>query len=209
MGLNIQAIARQTIVFAYFFAAVLAALYALRGRRSGPYLIEASAGEEPTGHRARPSRFWLIEAVLLLLLGLNKQFNLLSHLTRFGRSLAAGQGMYESRQVLQVEIIFEVILAAGILFGFATSAMRHESRIRRLALVCITFLLLLVLVHSVSLHAFDFLLSRSVAGIPIHWIFELLAISIIIVLTIMAFRNRENGQSAFSIGFPSTSSGSE
>jgi len=176
MNLEIWGVARQVIVFAYLAAAIIAAVCALRGER----------GNEGTNGGRR--LFWWGVSFVLLLLALNKQFNLLSYLTRLGRSLAAEQGWYEARQAFQLETIFAVLIVGAVFLGFSILFMRRDHPRHWLVLAGVTFLLVLVLVRSVSLHALDWLLYRSVAGIPVNWFFELAAIAWVAGLTIMTLR---------------------
>ena len=58
--------------------------------------------------------FWLVLAVLLFVLGVNKQLDLQSWLTQFGRDSALSQGWYEQRQRVQIGVIVSMVLGASL-----------------------------------------------------------------------------------------------
>ena len=79
-------------VFAYFAAAVLCIFQSGRCRL-----------EEKMGHGVGPGErySWMVLAVVLSLLGMNKQLDLQTAITQFGRDLAVDQGWYGQRRVAQ------------------------------------------------------------------------------------------------------------
>src|SRR5262245_10609472 len=89
-------------VVAYLLAAVACGWAAVEDRRVG----------RRTG-RGRPA-FWWILAVLLLLLGINKQLDLQTWFTTVGRRVAREQGWYARRKEYQTALI-KAIAAGGLL----------------------------------------------------------------------------------------------
>lgn len=107
-------------------------------------------------------RFWLVLVVLLLALGVNKQLDLQSWLTAYGRDLALAQGWYARRQWVQLVFIVTIGLLAlvGLLWlrhGLADLWRRH-----RLACWGLVTLLCFVLMRAASFHHIDLLLH-------LHW----------------------------------------
>ena len=99
------------------------------------YLVAAlgcglAAWREPmpdgTGRpRARPSRFWLALAILMLALGINKQLDLQSLATQIGRDVITARGLYSVRRELQFGFILAVALVcSSTLGGFLWAARR-------------------------------------------------------------------------------------
>jgi hypothetical protein len=82
------------------------------------------------------SRWWLVGAVLLILLAINKQFNLRGHFEEGFRALARAGNWYDRREPMQfiVAIVLPLVLAllAGIVL--ATNA-RAFFRSHRMALI--------------------------------------------------------------------------
>ena len=66
----------------------------------------------------RDLRFWAGTAVLLILLGLNKQLDLQTLLTEAGRWMARQEGWYGSRRIAQAAFI--VALAAAAFLSLAS-----------------------------------------------------------------------------------------
>src|SRR3954471_175627 len=83
----------------YAFGAALCCKVALR-----------QAGTEPQ----REVLMWWLLAFGLVALGINKQLDLQTALTEFGRMVATRQGWYERRHVIQLEVIYTAIALALI-----------------------------------------------------------------------------------------------
>lgn len=117
--------------------------------------------------------FWAGCALLLLLLGLNKQLDLQSALTEIGRFFALRHGWYGQRGTVQLAFIGAVAL--GGLAGLAV-ALRLAwplTRGRVLALAGLAFIGAFVLIRASSFHHVDAFLGRSLGGVYWNWILEL------------------------------------
>lgn len=153
-------------VVAYGLAAFTCALAALRtGRSPG------------TARGSRP--LWLLVALFMAFLCLNKQLDLQSLLTDIGRVLAWRQGWYEDRREFQKLFIiallgFSMVSAAFLLLRYHTFWKRHL-----LLATGLVFLTTFIAVRAVSFHHFDAFLNWSAAGVRMNWLFELGGIALV------------------------------
>ncbi len=120
-----------------------------------------------------PVLFWILFSALLLLLGINKQLDLQTWFTSFGRDVAREQGWYEQRH--PVQIIFIVLLTLGGLavLGLFIRLTRGAIRECRVALLGGIFLISFVVMRAASFHHVDNLLVMRLAGVKMNWLFEL------------------------------------
>lgn len=108
-------------------------------------------------------RFWYIVSILMLCLGINKQLDLQTWFTEFGRDTAMSQGWYAYRRVAQIVFIAGLLLlslscAVGML-RWARLADRYAVR----AAVGVALLLAFVLMRATSFHHIDAVLGLEVA----------------------------------------------
>jgi hypothetical protein len=135
-----------------------------------------AAAAEAKGTRRQGERypsFWSGLGLILLLLGINKQLDLQSALTSFGRHLAREQGWYDRRRGPQVLLI---IIVAGIglaALGWLALRVRQASPGRRLAMMGLVFLIAFIIIRASSFHHVDVMLSLPLAGFKANWILEL------------------------------------
>lgn len=155
-------------VVAYFSAAGLCVLFALRiDRLFFLYRFQR--------HRI----VWWIFALLLLLLGLNKQLDIQTAITRYGRELAYIQGWYAVRRFYQ--FWFVAAVAAG---GFAslvvlTWTLRQVLRLYWLTLLGFVSLVTFVVIRASSFHYIDKALQLDLAGFRANWALELGGIGLV------------------------------
>lgn len=129
--------------------------------------------------RARPSRFWLVLAGLMLALGINKQLDLQSLLTQIGRDLALAWGLYSERRELQLGFIALVVLVCvGAVAALFWSARRTLAR-RWPAIAGMIFILGFVMVRAASFHHVDAFLGARLGGFKWNWILELGGIAVV------------------------------
>lgn len=105
------------ICAAYAFAAVLAVIVL----RAAPF--------DPV-HNRRERILWVLIAVLMTVLTLNKQLDLQTLILAAGRCLSQAQGWYESRRMVQRDFIFALIslaaLGGGAIFWLLHGIVRHN-----------------------------------------------------------------------------------
>ena len=122
---------------------------------------------------AGPVFFWILVSILLLLLGFNKQLDLQTWFTEFGRDIAREQGWYERRHFVQVIFLLLFAVFGLVVIGLLIRLTRGFVRECRLALLGAVFLLCFVLMRAASFHHVDQILGMRLAGIKINWILEL------------------------------------
>jgi hypothetical protein len=135
--------------------------------------------------------FWRIFAVLLLLLGINKQLDLQSLITVIGRKMAAKQGWYQERKVYQAAFIAGVAVV-GVLSVIGLGWMVRKS-LRRLGLALAggVFLVSFVVIRASSFHKIDQLLKMNFGGLRWNWILELGGIACIGISAIQNLRTAQ------------------
>ena len=145
------------------------------------------------GPGGRPERvFWLMLALLLAALTMNKQLDLQSALTAFARCLSKAQGWYENRKWVQTSFILG-LLAGSIVFLVALGVMmRRHLRRTWCAVLGLVFLTGFVAIRAVGFHHFDILIKSDFAGIRINWLLELGGIGLILanVLALLITRRK-------------------
>jgi hypothetical protein len=143
-------------VFAYFGAA---------------YLCWRAAAAGLHGPKVR--WFWNGLAILLVLLGINKQLDFQTEFTFLGRDFAKATGWYEERRIVQVLFIlligFGGMVVTTALFWFY----RKELQRLRMALVGVGFLMTFIVIRAASFHHVDRFLLSTIGGMRMNWIFEL------------------------------------
>jgi len=158
-------------VAAYFGTAALCGLVAVRGRGRARWL-------------------WWSLALLLVVLGINKQLDLQSWFTAVGRAISRAQGWYGLRRMLQFWFIVAVAGAFGALLLLAVWILRAEMRRYWPALLGMSGLLGFVLVRAASFHHVDLLINRRVIGVRINWLLELGAIGLVFAAALREQRRK-------------------
>lgn len=147
---------------AFIVAALLCGAYALCAESTTP------------SHKLRRHRaFWWSLAVILLLLGINKQLDLQSWLTAAGRQMARNQGWYSHRRNLQILFVASFTSVGFVIVMLAGWKMRHTWRQSWLALLGVMALMAFVIVRASSFHYLDQILILQPAGFSLRTILEL------------------------------------
>lgn len=155
------------------------------------YLVAAALAGAAAGRAAGRERlFWMLAGAALLLLGLNKQLDLQTLLTDWGRTLAREQGWYRERRPVQKAII---LLGGGAL-GLAALWLAWACRRMRAAvwvtLAGLGLLALFVMVRAASFHHIDVALRTPVLGQKLHVVLELAGIAVAGLGAALALRRR-------------------
>lgn len=133
-----------------------------------------------TGSGARfGNRFWLLLAVALGLLGINKQLDLQTALTEIGRSVVHAGGWYEQRQAIQFAFIVGVAVSAVGVLAAMTWLLWPPSPSRAFALCGLIFLVGFVMIRAASFHHVDLFLGQTALGLRWNWILELSGIGLV------------------------------
>lgn len=145
-------------------------VYLMAGLAAGRVARRLTA-VDPVTRRER--RFWVITAVLLLLLAINKQLDLQSLLTMLARCHAQLSGWYDVRRAVQEVFIWLVAASAVVTLGLMTLLLRGILGRVWLALVGLGFVCAFVVIRAASFHNVDVLLGSTAAGIKLNWLLEL------------------------------------
>ena len=120
--------------------------------------------------KGQPGRaFWMVLAVILAILAVNKQLDLQSALTAAGKCLARAQGWYGQRRPVQMAFVAAV---AGIALIAVTVMMFSLRRRNLVAALGVTILLAFVVVRAASFHHIDRLIGQTGLGLPNNVLFE-------------------------------------
>ncbi|MEQ9549391.1 MAG: hypothetical protein RIM23_07210 [Coleofasciculus sp. G3-WIS-01] len=133
---------------------------------------------------------WGFFALILVLLGINKQLDLQSWLTTVGKELAISQGWYQQRRMVQVQFIGGIVIAALILLSVIGRAVYAERLTYRLALLGLMFLSCFIVIRASSFHHIDALLGWQLVGLRMNWILELGGIACIAIAAIRTISER-------------------
>jgi hypothetical protein len=154
----------------------------IKGRTFGPVVL-ALLGQRrrlnALPEAVRMGALWKALAIGLLFLGINKQLDLQTALTEFGRILARKQGWYEQRQRVQIDFIIGVVLVGVWLIGSVLLLAGRNLPRLGLALVGIVFLCCFVAIRASSFHHVDLLLGTYLGGVKVNWIMELGGIALV------------------------------
>lgn len=125
------------------------------------------------------ARFWLLLALALGALGINKQLDLQTALTEIGRLLARTGGWYEQRHEVQIYFIVAVGVSGALALAALTWLAWPLSASRALALGGVTFLACVLLIRASSFHHVDVFPSQAALGLRWNWILELSGIGLV------------------------------
>ena len=166
-------------VVAYFITALLCLISALPHRLVLPL------------QRVSQIRWlWGFFAILLLLLGINKQLDLQSLVTVVGKELALSQGWYQQRRMVQTQFILGIVIAALLLVSVIGRAIYAERQSYRLALLGLMFLSCFIVIRASSFHHIDALIGWQVVGLRMNWILEIGGIACIAIAAIRTIFKR-------------------
>lgn len=139
----------------------------------------------------REAWFWLSMAVLLAALGVNKQLDLQTALTEFGRILAHRQGWYEDRRVFQRIFIILVGAVAAVTVAVGLFRARNSNRAVQLAILGACFIVAFIVVRAASFHRVDRMLFKQAFGwLRLNWLLELGGMAIVFVAARLRFSRR-------------------
>lgn len=119
--------------------------------------------------------FWLMMAIVLFLLAVNKQLDLQTWLTEVARNIAREQDWYQQRRIFQVWVVGVIAVVGVSLIILAGWLMRHSAR-HRLAFIGLILLLTFIMIRSASFHPVDDVLAFKFAKLKLRYILELGAI---------------------------------
>jgi hypothetical protein len=138
--------------------------------------------------RSRDRRFWFGTAILLILLGLNKQLDLQSVLTSTARSVTRHAGWYPERRAIQGLFLLALVVAAiAVVLGLLKWLRRSSAPVKSAALG-IALLLVFIVIRAASFHHIDAWVTVNIGGLRRGWWLELAGIAMI-AASALAYRN--------------------
>jgi Mn2+/Fe2+ NRAMP family transporter len=147
--------------------------------------LELDHEVEPPGDGNQFRDLARLFAVVLLALGINKQLDLQTAFTEVMRVVAREQGWYETRRQYQYVFIgAAVVLATSAGAALITATWRLD-RALKLAALGLVFVLAFVTVRAMSFHHVDALLGTRVLRVRVNWMFEIGAIAVVIVGSVL------------------------
>jgi hypothetical protein len=139
--------------------------------------------------QGRERRFWLLAALALLALGLNKELDLQTELTAFGRQLARNGGWYANRRAFQALFVLAGGAAGLALLAGLAWLVRGLRAGVQVTLAGLGVLALFVMVRAASFHHLDVLMGRRVLGLKLHIVLELAGIAMVIIGALLPRRS--------------------
>lgn len=134
---------------------------------------------------SRERVFWGLLTFAMLLLGMNKQFDLQSMLTAVGRCLSQLQGWYEERRLFQRNFIIGLIIMAVIFLATVLWLMREYIRRNGIALIGLAIVTTFVAVRAVGFQHVDALINSRVHDVRFNVLFELSGLVLIAINAIV------------------------
>jgi hypothetical protein len=116
---------------------------------------------------------WLGLGISLVILGINKQLDLQSWLTIFGKKLAIAQGWYLWKRFVQVAFILGIVIVLVTLFIRIRKIIGKDWKLFRLTFLGFFFLSGFILIRAASFHHIDHLIGFDLAGIRVNWLLEI------------------------------------
>lgn len=106
----------------------------------------------------RSRRFWIALAVVLVLLGFNKQLDLQKLITQVARSYAKQEGWYRERKSFQTAAAGVALFALAAFVAWSAFLLRRDPRTTWFAMVGLALIAAYIVVRAVSLHSLESIL---------------------------------------------------
>ncbi len=145
--------------------------------------LRASIIRRPFDHAdsdPEQARVWRVLAVMLLLLGLNKELDLQTALTKLGRQLALAEDLYASRRVIQIIFLVSLLLVLGLVAGKFFKTLQKFARTHPLAGTGGALVATYVVIRAASIEHVDQLLGFDLEDVWALGLVELLGTILVI-----------------------------
>lgn len=129
---------------------------------------------------------WHCLGFSLIALGINKQLDLQVLVTDVGRTLAAEEGWYDHRRIVQAIFVALVAVAGSITALLLLLAVRREGGLVQVALPGSVLLLAFIVIRAASFHSVDRLLGLRVGQLKLNHVLELGGIALIALPALLA-----------------------
>ena len=140
-------------VLAYLCVTIICTIYVVRLKQ-----------QTDLEQQRRQVTIWGLVALLLFLLGINKQLDLQTLLSQIGREIARTQGWYGDRRAVQFIFILLVTAVGGLSISALAYTLRRTLRQHWLTFLGLSVLLLFVVVRAISFHYVDLFLYTNIVG---------------------------------------------
>ena len=147
---------------------------------------QVDAGGRQVAQSQSRRRFWILLAVLLVLLGLTRQLDLQALAAEGARDLLHADGVYCERTELQVALVAAIGGFGTIGLVIALVRFRRAEGSVLAAMAGAVLLVLLTLIRTISLHDVDRLLRQGL-GVPHAHVNNLFEIGALVIIAAAAF----------------------
>jgi hypothetical protein len=154
---------------------------------AGYFVGAAAAYWASRGARRRDRQFWIGTALLLVILGLNKELDLQTHFTTEGRNFAHYAGWYDQRRLVQGLFLLILAIIGAVSIAALTGWLRKSAVQVKAAVVGIVLLFIFVVMRAGSFHHLDNWVTIDIAGMRSGWWLELAGVAVI-GLSALAYR---------------------
>ena len=125
--------------------------------------------------------FWISIAMLLLLLGLNKELDLQTNITQYFRGLAREQGWYADRRIYQKMFILGMLLMTPVFLFALRNQLKQAWKNYKLVMLGLVILFVFVFIRASSFHHVDTVLNLTIGRMRYYQGLELLALMVILL----------------------------
>ena len=125
------------------------------------------------GRRLAEARFWFLFTGLAVFLGINKQLDLQTWFTLFGKHLAEEEGWYGQHRSFQAAFIAAIAVMGLLALIICWRLARERVKNYRLALCGGMFLGCFILIRAASFHSVDRMLGISFSNLTVNCMLEL------------------------------------
>lgn len=136
---------------------------------------------------------WWILTMLMFCLGINKQADLQSLLTLYGRDAVRQAGLYDVRRIIQGAFILGIALAAFFSVALSLWFVRELSWPSRAATAGLGVQVAFVVIRAASFHHIDRLLGIRIADLKVNLILESIGLVVILLAAMAALPKGRNG----------------
>lgn len=178
------------LIFLGYFVAAAACFFAMRVSIIGARMAaEYKGNDRRKACRRKAYRasiaFWGMLGCLLLFLGVNKQIDLQTWLTEFGREVARKQGWYEHRRDVQHWFVAAVAASGTLALTYALARTRQLMPRHVLAFIGVMVLGCFIALRTSSFHDVSAWLRRDLFGVQMNWMLEFAGIALIGLCAVM------------------------
>ena len=137
--------------------------------------------------------FWLVLAFIMFLLGINKQADLQSLITLYGRDLLKYVGLYHVQRTIQIVFIATVAIIAMISVLISLWSVRRWTWPSHFASLGLGIQAAFIVIRAASFHHVDSLLGQRMASVKINLIVESIGLLLMLLAAVGRLRITAKG----------------